>query len=284
MKVVLFCGGFGMRIRAADDPTPKPLVKIGPQPVLWHIMKYYAHYGHKDFLLCLGWKAEEVKQYFLDYSECLSNDFTMSNGPESARPFQTDLADWNITFVDSGPQASIAERLLSVRPFLQDDACFLANYADGLTDVPLPRLIDVHRERDAVATFLSVRPTHSFHAVRANAEGKVQAIKPVVEMDLWMNGGYFVLSNEVFDHIGPGEELVEEPFVRLANQGRLATLKYDGFWSCMDTYKEKQALDQMAATGDTPWSVWRHASKGYTAPSSGDVTVGNGASKAQGST
>lgn len=260
MKVVLFCGGFGMRLREYSESIPKPMVKIGYRPILWHVMKYYAHFGHRDFILCLGWKAHVIKEYFLTYSECLSNDFVLSRGGQTVRLLSSDIDDWRITFVDTGTRAKIGQRLKAVQPHLAGEETFLANYADGLTDLPLPDLIDFHRQRRAVATFLSVKPKQSFHSVVADERGRVQQIEAIADADVWMNGGYFVLNAEIFDDLHEGEELVEEPFRRLIARQRLATLRYDGFWCCMDTYKEMQSLEDMSLRGDTPWEVWKRES------------------------
>jgi glucose-1-phosphate cytidylyltransferase len=257
MKVVLFCGGLGMRLREYSDAIPKPMVPVGPRPILWHVMKYYAHFGHNEFILCLGYKGETIKQYFLKYSECLSNDFVLSSGGTEVRLFNSDISDWTITFVDTGIHANIGQRLMAVRPYLNDEEVFLANYSDGLSDLHLPHLIDFFRQRDSLASFMSVRPRQSLHAVQMGSEGQVQAIEPVSRSDLWINGGYFVLRREIFDFMRPGEELVEEPFHRLIRHGRLHTMRYEGFWGCMDTYKEKQTLDDMITRGETPWQVWR---------------------------
>jgi glucose-1-phosphate cytidylyltransferase len=232
------------------------MVPVGHRPILWHLMKYYAHFGHKDFILCLGHQGTAIKEYFLNYNECLTNNFVMRRGGAEVELLSSDIDDWSITFVDTGARASIGQRLKAVEPYLAGEETFLANYADGLTDVPLTRLVDFHRQNAAVATFLAVPPTASFHAVEVDPRGRVEQLMPVDRADMWMNGGYFVLQHEIFDYLHHGEELVLEPFARLISEGRLCCLKHRGFWSCMDTYKEKQQLDEMHATGNTPWVVW----------------------------
>lgn len=257
MKVVLFCGGFGMRLRDFSDAIPKPMVPIGYRPILWHVMKYYAHFGHTDFILCLGWKADVVKNYFLNYNECLSNDFVLSKGGKSVELINSDIHNWNITFVDTGIAANIGQRLRAVEPYLRGETTFLANYADGLTDLHLPDLVDFHFKNKATASFMTVRPTQSFHKVAASANGQVKAIEEISVSDIWMNAGFFVLQQEIFDELHPGDELVLEPFRRLILKQKLFSLPYNGFFGCMDTFKEKQMLDDMQARGDTPWEVWR---------------------------
>lgn len=257
MKVVLFCGGLGLRIRDFSQTIPKPMVPIGTRPILWHLMKYYAHYGHRDFILCLGWNGEAIKQYFLQYDECLSNDFKLSRGGEKVELLHRDIDDWNITFVDTGMNANIGQRLAAVRHHLTGEAMFLANYADGLTDYRLPELIDFVDQRQAVGGFLSVRPCQSFHTVEISADGLVQNIQAIRRANVWMNGGFFVFRQQIFDFLKGGEDLVLEPFERLMKLNQLVSIRYDGFWSSMDTYKEKQQLDDLYARGETPWCVWQ---------------------------
>ena len=179
MKVVLFCGGFGMRLREYSESIPKPMVTIGYRPILWHVMKYYAHFGHKDFILCLGWKANAIKQFFLGYDECISNDFVMSSGGEKVKLLNRDIADWNITFVDTGTTANIGQRLKAVEPYLKNESTFLANYTDGLCDVDLNELIAFHHQQNAVGTFLSVPPSQTFHTVESDDDGRVCRIEEI---------------------------------------------------------------------------------------------------------
>src|SRR5262245_24865060 len=259
MKVVLFCGGLGMRLREYSENTPKPMVNIGYRPILWHVMKYYAHYGHKDFILCLGYKADLIKDYFLNYNECLSNDFTLSEGGKNLQLLNSDIQDWKITFVDTGVTSNIGQRLKMVEPHLAGEEVFLANYTDGLTDLPLPSLIDTFLKQDKTAAFLCIKPAQSFHIVSMRDDGLVKEIQDVNQSGMRINGGYFVFRKEIFDYIHAGEELVYEPFQRLIREEKLIAYKYDGFWACMDTFKEKQLLDDMYARGETPWQVWRTA-------------------------
>jgi glucose-1-phosphate cytidylyltransferase len=256
MKVVLFCGGLGMRLRDYSEAIPKPLVPVGPRPLLWHLMKYYAHYGHREFVLCLGWQGHAIKEFFLRYDECASNDFVLAPGGQ-VQLLKSDIHDWSITFVDTGLNASIGQRLRAVEPHLRDEPWFLANYADGLTDLPVPMLVDFAREQDSVATFLGVHPSQSFHLVEAGNDHLAHDITPIAESNLWMNGGFFVLKREIFDYLQPGEDLVAQPFARLMEDRLLSVYRYDGFWACMDTFKEKQLLDEMYARGEGPWEVWK---------------------------
>lgn len=254
MKVVLFCGGRGMRLREHSDAIPKPMVEIGYRPILWHLMKYYAHFGHKDFILCLGWKGDYVKNYFLNYNECVSNDFTLRGG--EVQLHNQDMHDWNITFVDTGQNSVVGERLQKVKPYLRGEERFLANYSDGLCDIHLPDIIEKHEQTNAIATCLCVKPTQSFHVVSTDENGIAQEITPVSQIEQWMNGGFFVLNQEIFDYMQPGDDLAGPPFKRLIAERKLACHNYEGFWGCMDTFKEKQQLDEMFSRGETPWELW----------------------------
>jgi glucose-1-phosphate cytidylyltransferase len=262
MKVVIFCGGLGMRLREFSESIPKPMVPVGYRPILWHVMRYYAHFGHKDFILCLGYKADTIKQYFLKYDETISNDFVLAEGGKRVELLASDIQDWKITFVDTGLNSNIGQRLKAVQPFLQGEERFLANYSDGLTDLNLPDMIEFAKARDAAACFLGVAPTSSFHLVQADERGRVKSIRHIKDIGMRVNGGFFVLKSSIFDYMHEGEELVQEPFQRLAELGQLHSYAYDGFWACMDTFKERQLLDDMYARGQPPWEVWRGQSKG----------------------
>ena len=260
MKVVLFCGGLGMRMRSDDRSLPKPMTPIGSRPVLWHIMRYYAHFGHTEFVLCLGFGAQAVKDYFLEYRETASNDFVMFKGGEHVELLSTDISDWTITFIDTGLDTAIGERLRRVRPYLENDEVFLANYGDVLTDAPLNDQIDEFLGTDAVAQFIAVPPQDSFHVVRVGAAGQVDGIEPVADMDMRINGGYFVLRQGIFDYLEPGDDLVMDGCVRAAEDGRLRAAKYDGFWAPMDTLKERAVLEKLHQEGLSPWALWRSGS------------------------
>jgi glucose-1-phosphate cytidylyltransferase len=263
MKVVLFCGGLGLRMREASTRIPKPMVPIGTQPVLWHVMKYFAHYGHKDFILCLGHKAEVVKEFFLTYNEAYSNDFVLEGGTH-VELLSTDAHDWRITFVDTGLRARVGERLLAVREHLEGEELFLANYGDVLTDAPLPGMIERLRSSDKLASMLCVRPNYTFHVVQLDdaAGATVTGIEDVTQAGLWINGGYFVLRPEVFDHLHAGEDLVTEAFPRLIAAGKLLGYRYEGFWAPMDTLKDKTVLEQLLESGQAPWVVWERRDGG----------------------
>jgi glucose-1-phosphate cytidylyltransferase len=255
MKVVLFCGGLGLRIRDNEN-IPKPMVPIGYRPILWHVMRYYAHYDHKDFILCLGYGAEHIKNYFLNYNECVSNDFTLSEGGKKLELMASDIHDWKITFVDTGLASNIGQRLKAVEPHLRDQPVFLANYSDGLTNLPLPEQLEHFRRQEAIASFVSVKPQISYHVISAEPTGRVTSIDDIAVTKIRINGGYFILKREIFDYLRDDEELVREPFHRLVNVGRLTAYEYNGFWMAMDTFKDRQYLEEQYARGDAAWEVW----------------------------
>ncbi|MCB9134322.1 MAG: glucose-1-phosphate cytidylyltransferase [Anaerolineales bacterium] len=256
MKVVLFCGGLGTRLKEYSETIPKPMVDIGYRPIMWHLMRYYAHYGHKDFILCLGYGATVIKNYFINYHETLSNDFTLSKGGTEITLHNHDISDWTITFVDTGINANIGQRMMAVQKHLDGEEAFMANYTDGLADLNLNAYVDHFNQHGKVASFLSVRPSQSFHIVHADQNGEVNEIQPVWEADFWINGGFFIFRKEIFSYMRPGEELVIEPFRRLIAANELVSYRNPSFWACMDTYKEKKLFDDMYARGEMPWAVW----------------------------
>lgn len=255
MKVVLFCGGYGMRMRSTEgDPIPKPLQMVGPRPLIWHVMRYYAHFGHTEFILCLGYGARRIKDFFLNYSETQSNDFVLRGN--TVELLSSDLDDWEITFVDTGTESAIGERLRRVRHHLNPGEPFLANYSDVLCDAPLDDMIAAFERSGAGASMLVVPPQSSFHCVDVAESGQVTAITPVSQWPVWENGGYFILTDEVFDHIPEGGDLVEDGCKALLARDRLFGYRYDGFWKPADTFKERAELDAAYARGNRPWMLW----------------------------
>ena len=258
MKVVLFAGGLGTRLRDYDENVPKPMVTIGYRPIMWHLMKYYAHYGHKDFIICLGYKADVVKKYFLDYNEALSNNFVMSDGGRTVELLNSDIHDWQITFVDTGLSSPIGERLRRVRSHLAGEEMFLANYTDCLTDMNLEAYIEHFRASGKVASMVTVPPNVSFHYVSSQGE-LVTSLTDVRSTPLRVNGGFFAFRQEFFEYLEEGDELVDAPFRRLIEKEQLLGYVHEGFWKAMDTFKDKQQLDQLMTRGVPPWEVWRPA-------------------------
>jgi glucose-1-phosphate cytidylyltransferase len=253
VKVVLFCGGLGTRIRDYSESVPKPMVPIGNHPILWHVMQYYSQYGHHDFVLCLGYKANVVKNYFLNYKLAETNDFIISDFGSKVEIIGERPPDWTVTLVDTGVWRNIGERLFAVKHFLNNEEIFLANYSDGLSDAPLPEMIAQFKASDAIGCFIAVHPPVSFHLAEFDGRGTVSHIRSSQQSDVWINGGYFVFRREIFDYLRAGEELVLEPFNRLIKAGKLMAYRYEGFWRAMDTLRDRQVLEEMLERGETPW-------------------------------
>jgi glucose-1-phosphate cytidylyltransferase len=258
MKVVLFCGGLGLRLHPSTERTPKPLVRVGGKPVLLLLMKYYSYFGYKDFILCLGYKGDEIKKFFLNYDECLSGDFILSNGNKKQKLFKSEIENWKITFAETGLYSPIGDRLKKVEKYLCDDEAFLANYSDGLTDLYLPHLIDYFKKRDKIGCMITVKPTVGFHYVSTDENGYVDSICQLDQTPVRFNGGFFVFKNKIFDYVKPGEDLVYEPFQRLIQKHQLVAYKHDGFWASLDTYKDKQRLDELALKNASSWEIWNN--------------------------
>ncbi len=257
MKVVIFCGGLGTRLREHSDTIPKPLVNIGYRPIIWHLMRYYSHFGHRDFVLCLGYRGDLIREYFLRYSECMSNDFTLDMDSNGVELHTRDTGNWRITFVDTGLHSNIGQRLLRAKKYVESEPMFLANYSDGLSDLPLNDMIADFDKKGTVASFVAVPSWHSFHTVHADPNGYVSGLGRVRDSEFLVNGGYFAIRPQIFDFIEEGDELVEQPFAKLAERRLLSTFRYRGFWQQMDTFKDKITLDRMEAQGDCPWMLWK---------------------------
>jgi glucose-1-phosphate cytidylyltransferase len=262
MKVVLFCGGLGMRIREYSESVPKPMVPIGHQPILWHVMQYYSQYGHQDFILCLGYKANVIKDYFLNYKQTATSDCIISEFGNKVEILGERPPDWRVTLVDTGTWRNVGQRLLAVRHLVENEEIFLANYSDGLTDAPLPEMIDRFRKSDKVGCFIAIHPPISFHLTEFDEEGCVRRIRSSQQSEIWINGGYFIFRNSIFDFIREGEELVLEPFERLVKDKRLMAYRYEGFWRAMDTLRDRQLLEDMVESGKMPWRLNSHSPAG----------------------
>ena len=257
MKVVLFCGGLGMRMREGPTSAPKPMNMIGDRPLLWHVMRYYAHFGHTDFILCLGYGATAVKDYFLRYDETQSNDFTLMAGGRNIELHSTDITDWNISFIDTGLHSTIGERLMRVRTLVENEEMFLANYADTLTDAPMDQLIERFQGNpDAVVSMLAVPPVSTHHVVEVGDNGEVTGVRAVVDLMQYENGGYFVMRPSIFDALREGEDMVPHAFDRLVPRRALLAQRYNGFWRAADTFKDRAELEDMFHRGACPWMLW----------------------------
>lgn len=240
MKVVLFCGGQGTRLRSGVAPPPKPMTLLGGRPLIWHVMRYYAAYGHREFVLCLGHRGEQFQTWL---------DAERATDPTGL------VAAWDVQLADTGEHTVIGQRLVQVEPLLHPGEPFLANYGDTLTDAPLDDVIARFLGSDAVVSLLAVRPQDSFHLLDLTGS-RVDGIRPVTTADLWQNGGGFVMRPAVFGAIRAGEDLAEEPLARLAAAGRLMAYRYEGFWAPMDTVKDRLRLEMLWEAGSPPWAVW----------------------------
>ena len=275
MKVVLFCGGYGMRMRDGVNDVPKPMALVGDQPLLWNVMRFYAHYGHREFILALGYGAHHITDFFANYDPTQHNDFRMRPGAGPSVAEVDDVPNWDISFVHTGIETPIGERLRRVRARLGDDEIFMANYADVLTDVDLHEMEAQFRARDAAASLLAVRPEQAFHMVDTDERSMLTGIRSVSELNVRENGGYFILTPEIFDHLGEGEELVTHAIPRLARTGRVYAHRHDGFWMPADTVKERSVMDSMARNGTRPWAIWDTSVEskwGHNAPSYGVIS------------
>lgn len=273
MKVILFCGGQGQRLLETDPnrllpprrvtDAPKPMHLVGGRPILWHLMTWYATHGHRDFILCVGFRAEVVRAWVHQLAARRVDEPTPCPGVVTHHFLDGEAAGWRVTVLDSGLEAPVGERLKAARDLIADDDLFLANYADGLSDVPLPDMIGQTRRTGSIATMIAVPPPSSLHSVRLRpGTRQVDAIGPLADEQVLVNGGFFVMRPEVFTVLHDGEDLVDAPFRRLARSGGLHAYPYTGFWRCMDTAKDKQVLDQLWLSGARPWAIWEQ-----TAPS-----------------
>jgi glucose-1-phosphate cytidylyltransferase len=258
LKVILFCGGLGLRMRDGSTTALKPMVTVGDRPLLWHIMRYFAHFGATDFILCLGHGAEAVEKYFARYGENLAGDFRL-DADGTMRMLTQSEPGWSITFVDTGLDSSIGERLARVRSYVEDEEMFLVNYSDTLTDVHLPDVVERFRRSTAVASLLAVPLTSTHHVVDVADDGTVRGFRSVRELNQWENGGYFVMRPAVFEHLRTGQDLVPHALDRVAATGGLLAYPYSGFWRAVDTHKDRLELEQMYRDQNCPWMVWDEA-------------------------
>lgn len=258
MKVVILCGGQGTRLREETEYRPKPMVDIGGRPIVWHIMKSYAHFGHAHFILCLGYKGNVIKEYFLNY-EAMNSDITMTLGQLRAIAYhdQHREQDFTVTLADTGQDTMTGGRLNRVRKYIKDDL-FMVTYGDGLANVDIDRLLDFHHGHGKKATLTTVRPTSRYGVIGLDRRGGVEKFNEKPVLDSWINAGFFVFHRSVFDYLDGGDECVLErkPLERLAADGQLMAYRHEGFFYAMDTYREYQYLNELWNSKEAPWKVW----------------------------
>ncbi len=255
MKVVILCGGKGTRFREYPEEIPKPLAPVGGKPMLWHLMKIYSNYGYKDFILCLGYKGDMIKKYFIE-EEWRASDFTMNLKNRQKQTLTTgEEEDWNITFADTGLETNTGGRLKKIEKYIPEGEEFFATYGDGLANVNINELLEFHRKKGKTATITCLRPYSQFGIVEID-DSTVTSFKEKPKLDYWINGGFFVFKKEIFSHISDNDALEKKPFEALAAKKEIAAYKFDGFWQCMDTFKDYQSFNELWEKG-APWKVWK---------------------------
>jgi len=258
MKAVLLAGGLGTRMREETEFRPKPMVEVGGKPVLWHLMKIFAAHGVTDFVVCAGYKGEQIKEYFLNYA-ALTNDFTVRLGRDGGVVFHGDHLerDWTVTVADTGQATLTAGRVERIEEYVKGER-FMVTYGDGLADIDISALLAFHAGCGLRATITTVRPLSRFGLVDVDDDQRVTRFREKPQMDDWVSAGFFVFEPEVFDYLRDSDDMMleHEPLARLAKERQLAAYRHNGFWQPMDTYRESQQLNDMWATGDAPWKVW----------------------------
>lgn len=257
LKVVILCGGKGTRLREETEFRPKPLVEVGGYPILWHIMKLYAHQGFNDFVLCLGYKGDMIKQYFLNY-QAMNNDFTISLGERRQITYHGahNEQDFRVTLADTGHETMTGGRLARVRRYL-DTPLFMFTYGDGVADINLRELVAFHKSHGRIATVTTVHPLSRFGVVDIEGDG-VRRFVEKPRMESWTNAGFFVFDHRVFDYLEGGDACVfeSEPMQKLASDGQMMAYRHDGFFFAMDTYREYLYLNELWSSGRAPWRIW----------------------------
>ena len=258
MKVVILCGGQGMRLREETEYRPKPLLEIGGRPILWHIMKIYAEAGFRDFVLCLGYRGQMIKEYFLNY-EAMNNDFTICLGRQQRIAYHNAHAeqDFNVTMADTGLETMTGGRVSIVKKYIDDDN-FMVTYGDGVADLDVRAVFDFHMSHGRVATVTSVRPTSRFGILDLSDKGEVRGFVEKPQLDGWANAGFLVFNRRIFDYLGGENCILErEPLERLAREGELLAYRHEGFFYAMDTYREYLYLNDLWTSGRAPWRIWK---------------------------
>lgn len=255
IPVVILCGGMGTRLREETEYKPKPMVEIGGRPIVWHIMKIYAHYGYRKFILCLGYKGSLIKEYFLNY-EAMSNDLTVSLGQENKKCYLSNHEEQNfeITLVDTGLHTMTGGRVKRIEKFIDTDT-FMVTYGDGLANIDIDKLVTFHQSHGNLATLTATRPPSRFGILELTDEDRVEQFREKVQTE-WINGGFFVFNRQVFDFLDTECILEREPIEKLTAEKQMMAFRHEGFWIGMDTYREYEILNQIWDKGKAEWKVW----------------------------
>lgn len=256
MKVAILAGGVGSRISEETETKPKPMVEIGGRPILWHIMKYYAHYGYRDFAIALGYKGDYIKRYMIDYAS-IANDVTVSLKDGRYMTHDGHHDDWRIDLIDTGQSTETGGRIKRLAPYIGNET-FMLTWGDGVSTVDLDELLRFHKSHGKLATLTAVRPPARFGHLEIGGSGEISEFSEKPQTgEGWINGAFFVLEPEVFDYIdGDTTSWEREPLVRLAKEGQLMAFQHYGFWQCMDTLRDKKLLESLWAANEAPWKVW----------------------------
>ena len=256
MKCVLLAGGLGTRLREETEFRPKPMVSVGGRPILWHIMRNYAHYGYRDFVVCAGYRGDIIKEYFREFHSEVS-DFTVTLGSQGSIQYHDNFVEdgWRVTVSDTGLSTMTGGRLFKVKKYV-DDEIFLCTYGDGLADVDVRSLIEFHKSHGKVATVTAVRPVSRFGVLDLAENGSVEHFREKPQADGWINAGFFVFNKKIFDYLDANSILENEPMARLAQDNQLMAFRHDGFWQPMDTYREFTLLNDLWDKSAAPWKVW----------------------------
>jgi glucose-1-phosphate cytidylyltransferase len=259
MKTVILCGGKGTRLREETEFRPKPMVEIGGRPILWHIMKVYAHQGFSEFVLCLGYKGYVIKEYFLNYDSMLK-DFTLfmcgQARPSIAFHDHEEISDFKVTLADTGAETMTGGRIKRVERYVEGDT-FMVTYGDGLADINVRDLLAFHHAHGRLATVTAIQPTLRFGLLDIDSRGQVAKFQEKPHMDEWINGGFFVFNRAVFDYLDGDSILEQAPLMQLAADGQLMAYRHHGFWHAMDTYRDTLFLNDLWNAGEAPWAVWQ---------------------------
>ncbi len=258
-KVVILCGGLGTRLREETEFRPKPMVEIGGRPMLWHIMKVFAHYGYSEFVLCLGYRGEMVKEYFLNY-EAMNNDFSIQLGQKNQIEYHGGHTEdgWRITLVDTGKTSLTGSRLKKVKKFINEGDMFMLTYGDGVADINLNELLKFHKSHNKIGTVTGVHTPSRFGMLVSSGESVIQFSEKSLVSDGYISGGFFVFNHNIFDYIPEGDNctLEKEPLENLAKDDELSVYHHQGFWQCMDTYRDHEYLQELWKNNEAKWKIW----------------------------